>query len=447
MQAWEDFLQLQEKELGKDVIQKWLKPLTVIHFDAGNLYLQATDSFQIHWFEEHVRKRAQEALLNNNRKKIKVHLSIGQIDLKTKKRKKKVQEKEASETPKFSISFDDLDPLCTFANFAPGTSNLLPYKLLCQTKTELATFNPIYLCGPSGVGKTHLLMATAHVLREQGLAVTYVRAETFTEHVVTAIRAGEMNLFRQSYRTTDVLIIDDIHVLARKSATQEEVFHTFNALHLAQKQIILSANCSPGELQDIEPRLVSRFEWGIMIPMVLPSKEEMRVVLQKKVSSLNCSLKPQITEFLLETFKSSCKAVTKALEALILRAHLREGTANSSAQLSLPDVRKYLADLIEEEQHTAINPKKIIHHVSEFFGMRPEDILGKAQSRDCVLPRQIAMYMCRTQLNLPFMRIGELFSKDHSTVMSSVKSVQKAIDSHDNNITTPHNAILKKLMA
>lgn len=460
MQAWDEFLRLQENELGADIVRKWLRPLKIVHFDAGNLYLQANDSYQINWFEEHVRKKAQAVLRTNNRRPIKVHIAIIHNEETAKKRSKKSKEPlKPPPSPQFTIAFDELDSLCTFENFNPGNSNQLPFKLLCKTtgydaeskkilprKTELGNFNPIYLCGPSGVGKTHLLMATANVLRQQGLSVIYARTETFTEHVVTAIRAGEMNLFRQSYRTIDVLILDDVHVLARKSATQEEVFHTFNSLHVAGKQIILSANCSPGELHEIEPRLISRFEWGIVVPMVQPSTEEMRTILQTKAASLNCTVRPQIVEFLLETFKSSCKAVVRALEALILRSHLNESSVSiSSPQLTLPLARKYLADLMIEEQETAINPEKIIHFVTEFYGMRSEDILGKAQTRDCVLPRQMAMYFCRMQLKMPYIHIGELFGKDHSTVMSSVKLIQAALDANDQDITSAYNAILKKL--
>lgn len=444
MKVWEEFLRQEEKELGPDIVSKWLRPLQVADYDACNLYLQAKDTFQILWFDEHIRKKAEKSLLNNNRKKIKIHIST-EAPQKNKKKQKKIKEKAVSpEQPPFNIEFDALDPHCTFDSFSPGTTNAMPYKLLCKATNELGNYNPIYICGSSGVGKTHLLMATADALHKQGKAVIYVRAETFTEHVVTAIRAGEMNLFRQSYRNTDVLIIDDVHVLARKAATQEELFHTFNALHVSGKQILLSANCTPGELQFIEPRLISRFEWGIVAPLYPPSREEMQEVLLAKAAALNFVLPPKIVEFLLETFTSSSKAITRAFEALVLRIHLNESKRTSST-LTVPLARQYLVDLIEEEERVALSPEKIMQHVTEFYGMRMEDILGKAQSRDCVLPRQIAMYFCRSQLQMPFMHIGELFSKDHSTVMSSVKLIQKAIDSNDANIAPSYNAILKKL--
>lgn len=464
MQAWEKFLSLQSAELGDETVDKWLRTLKILRFDACNIYLQANDTFQVTWFEEHIRAKARASLRNNNNKCIKVHLSVNshhepQTE-KTKKNSKKAKTKEnVTEPPKFGIPFDDLDPLCTFENYIGSDTNPVPHKLLYQIvgyrenaktlspmKNELALFNPIYLCGTSGTGKTHLLMATAQALRTHGLSVIYVRAETFTEHVISAIRAGEMSLFRNSYRNIDVLLIDDVHLFAKKWATQEEFFHTFNTLHLGGKQVILSANCLPGELQFIEPRLISRFEWGIVLPLEVNVKTDIIKILHAKAKALQFEIPAKLAEFLVDTFPSSTKAVTRALEALILRTHLSEsGGQLSPTQLTIPFVQKQLADLIQEEQKSAVNPTKIIKHVSEFFGILPEDVVGKAQSRDCVLPRQIAMYLCRAELKMPFTKIGDIFAKDHSTVMSSVKLIQKGLDNNESDLITPWHTILKKL--
>lgn len=462
MRAWENFLSEQETELGSDTVDKWLKPLKILKFDACNLHLEAKDSFQAMWFEEHVRKKIQNKLFNNNRKTIRVHLTVAnQSSQKGTKNKVKKTKTTEPQRAAFELTFDELDPHCSFEHFVTSERNILPHKLLCKitgydpvsgklvpTSAELASFNPIYLYGPSGTGKTHLLMATAQALRSKGLNVIYTRAETFTEHVVSAIRAGEMSTFRHAYRNIDTLFIDDVHVFSRKGATQEELFHTFNTLHLAGKQIILSANCSPGELQMIEPRLVSRFEWGIVLPLEPFSKEEVHNVLLKKAAAMKYSLNPKIAEYLEETFPNSPKSLSRALEALILRMHLNQGKPNISASsLTIPQVKNILADLVIEEQQNALTAPRIIKAVAEFFGIRPEDITGKGQSRDCVLPRQISMYLCRTMLTIPFMKIGDLFVRDHSTVMSSVKLIQKGIDSGDREIVDQVTFIKKKLRA
>ena len=451
MKAWEQFLAQQETELGIETVHKWLKPLKVLRFDACNLYIEAKDSFQAIWFEEHIRPKAQNALVNNNKKKIKIHLTIANVEIKKGSRKtKKSHSPDAPQAPKFTLTFDLLDPHCTLENVVLNESNILPHKLLYKilnTPTEFAAFNSIYIHGGGGTGKTHFLMGAAQGLTTKGLNVLYARAETFTDHVVSAIRAGEMSQFRHTYRNSDVLIIDDVHVFSRKNATQEELFHTFNTLHMSGKLIILASNCSPAELQMIEPRLVSRFEWGIVLPLETLKKEEIQKVLEQKTLALNFPLHAKVAEFLLDTFTSGTKALIKALQALVLRSHLNSNDRTlSSTQLNVLEVKHLLEDLIQEEEQAAVTPVKIIQCVSEYFGIRTEDIQGKAQTRDCVLPRQLAMYLCRHHLKMPFLKIGELFSKDHSTVMSSVKAIQKSIDQNDRDIVVPHKAIMKKIL-
>ncbi|MBA3722371.1 MAG: chromosomal replication initiator protein DnaA [Parachlamydiaceae bacterium] len=451
MQAWEQFLQSQEVELGIETVKKWLRNLKIQRFDACNLYLEARDSFQALWFEEHIRSKAHSKLFNGNNKRIKVHLAIANAPLPQKKSKEKLKKKD--DQPSFLLTFDELDPLCTFQNSVVNEDNQLTHKLLTeiaglsknksQSVTKLGSFNPIYLYGKGGSGKTHMLMSLAHAFQTKGLKIVYVRADTFTDHVVTAIRAGQMSIFRQAYRNIDALIVDDVHIFSRRGATQEEFFHTFNTLHLEGKQIILSANCSPQELQMIEPRLVSRFEWGIVLPMKPLQKEEMQQILNIKAEALQFPLPPKIAEFLVETFVSNPKALIKALEAIILRSHI--DPENSVNNLSIPAVKTLLADLLIEEQKSTLTNTKIIQAVADQYGIRAEDILGKAQSRDCSLPRQLAMYLCRQQLKLPFMKIGEIFSRDHSTVMSGIKQIQTIIDANDRELTSAYFSIIKKL--
>lgn len=449
MQAWEKFLLHQEKELGLETVNKWLKPLKVINFDACNLFLEAEDRFQILWFEEHIRKKVLAEFKNNNSKSIRIHLNLPE----SKRYQKYSKQKPAEVVSRLSIQYEELNPLCTFQNYALAEENLLTFKLLCgiagvdeqtgnlikKASLELGAFNPVYINGISGSGKTHLLQAVTHALRNHGLKAIYASAETFTDHVVTAIRASEMSHFRQAYRNVDVLIIDDIHILSRKGATQEEFFHTFNALHLEGKQIILSSNVPPAELRLIEPRLVSRFEWGIVLPLAMHTTADLKAILNKKAEALNYYLHPKLVEFLLETFTSNGKYLVRALEALILRTH------DTGKMMTVPVAKHILADLIAEEEQNTLTPQKILKMVAEQFGIKPEDILGKSQNRDAVLPRQIAMHLCRSELKMPFVKIGEIFSKDHSTVMSSVKIIQKALDSDTTEITSHWYSIFKKI--
>jgi chromosomal replication initiator protein len=454
MRAWDEFLALQEIELGIETVHKWLRTLKMVRFDACNIYLEAKDSFQAMWFEEHIRQKIQNKFVNNNNKKIKVHLAVANaLPRKSKDPSRSSKNNKLPSPPSFTLNFDELDPYCTFEYYISSEKNTLAEKLLqsleglsLSQSSELGSFNPIYIHGGSGTGKTHLLMSTAHALEQKGLRVLYCRAETFTEHVVSAIRLGEMSVFRESYRNIDVLIIDDIQVLSKKGATQEELFHTFNTLHLENKQMILSANCAPAELQHIEPRLVSRFEWGVVLNLFPLQRDELSKVLQKKAAFLKFPLHEKVIDFLLEHFTSGCKALIRALEALVLRSHLSSPTnRTSSGGMTVIIAKQILQDLMVEEKQNALTPDKAIQLIAEVFGLKSEDIKGKTQTHDCVFPRQLAMYVCRHTLKMPFTKIGEHFSKDHSTVMTSVKLIQNGLDANDKEIAGAYQSIQKKL--
>ena len=459
MRAWESFLTKQKEQLGQKIVEKWLSPLRVVKFDAGNLYLEAQNHFQALWFEEHIRKKAEVELHSSNQRQVKIHLAIAN-DLPKQKNSKRKFPKKSFDSEPFQFQFDTLDPFCTFETFIASDSNLVPYKLMQEiisyqtqsdmeefSEKELISFNPVYIYGLPGTGKTHLLMATAKALQEKGLNVIYVRAQTFTDHVVRAIRAGEMSVFRQTYRQADVLVIDDAHVFSRKGATQEEFFHTFNALHLAGKQIILSAGCVPQELQHIEPRLISRFEWGIVLPMSPLDRSQTKKLLSNKMEALKFPLEKKTCDYLLDTFNSNPKSLTRALEALVLRSHMKGSEGQLSSQLTVPETKLALKDLVEEERESEITPEKINFVVAEQFGVTSEGLTGSSQKKDYVLPRQIAMYLCRDKLNLSYKKIGDLYNRDHSTVMSSVKRIGKELESGHHELAASLNAIKNRLMA
>ncbi|MDF2578157.1 MAG: dnaA3 [Chlamydiales bacterium] len=469
MQAWQKFLLQQEKELGPDTVDKWLRSLKIVHYDACNLYLEANDTFQQEWFEEHIRHKIKGSLVNNNNKQIKVHVSAASTKEQHPYRSQSSQENSSFDLPNdkfekqlepFSFKFDIREPSYTLQSFIPVDGNKLAYQVICEAtnylytadneqkdflKPEDPTFNPIYIYGGAGVGKTHLLMAMAQELLAHKLKAVYIRAETFTEHVVNAIRAGEMQTFRKAYRSLDALIIDDVQLFSRKGATQEELFHTFNALHIEGKQIVLAADVPPRELKDIEARLVSRFEWGIALSMQALPQANLKELIQVRTSALNFPLADDAIEFLINTF-SSCKGIMRALDALVLRSHLQRQTLKGyDKTLPLTLVKTYLSDLIESEKLIHLTPEQLIQIVSEHYGIPVQEVLGKSQSRECVLPRKIAMFLCRKELELPFMKIGEIFERDHSTVMTSVKQIQKAYDGKDPEIAATIVSLLRNL--
>jgi len=411
MREWDQFLSLIEKELGILVVNQWLRPLTVVHFDAGNLYLSAQDPMQTAWFEEHIRPRLKKGFFNENGRPIKVHLE----PLTGKK-------KEIAAQP-IVFSPDPVDPACTFSTFITSSGNLLAYKLM-----EAPPYNPLFIFGPKGSGKTHLLMGAAQEFAKEKKRVFYAHANTFTNHVVQAIRLGHMPEFRSIYRNIDVLLIDNIEMLGNRDATQEEFFHTFNTLHTLGKQIILASAVPPSKLTDIESRLISRFEWGIAVGM---ERVETRQILAAKAKIWKIPLSEKMEDFLLSKFPSD---PIMALQALTLRL---QGNAPPTVEAA----STILKDLLQRESDKAVTPEKVVKTLSEHFGVKSEDLVGKSQMREFALPRQIAMYLCREALKMPFKTIGKFFGRDHSTVMSSVKQIQKEIDAKNPDILQAVDAL------
>ena len=410
MKQWSEYLKLKEREIGKQATYQWLASLKILKFDACNLYLEAANQFQINWVKEHLPKLS----FYTEGRSIKLHLSLPTFGVP-----------EEMEPPPSDFSADPLDPEATFPHFVRSKENDLPFKLLGEVAEGTGELNPLFLHGPKGCGKTHLLMATAHALLEKGILPFYVKGETFADHVVNAFRSGAVETFRSTYREIDALLIDDVHLLARKLSTQEELFHTFNRLHTSGVKIILSSNLPPSGLEGIEERLVSRFEWGIALPLTPPGPRELLAILRTKASLLNLSLSDQVSAFLIETFPNA-SSLTTALHGLALRAP--PGT------LAARDVEGLLGDLIRKERERKLTPQRIVKGIADIFGITTEDVQGKSQRQEEALARQLAMYLCREKLHMPYQKIGYLFKRDHSTVMTSVKKVEEKVKKKDERV-------------
>lgn len=484
MKAWNTLLSFLDHELGKEAVDRWLRPLKVVKFDAGNLYLDAENSFQIHWFQEYVAPYLPKHFLTARGKSINVHFSIQGKDYPPQKnRPKPIQNlgicqsqhgkfdllkktsfsKDRSDTEKIKAGNSDkgkpqilnrlgvtenqetfylpdpLEPHATFESFMPLVEESLPLKILLeltQGSLPLGDYNPIYIYGPKGSGKSHLLMATAKKFEEKGKRCFYVHADTFTEHVIRAFRSASLQEFRKAYRAIEVLIIDDVHLLSRKIATQEELFHTFNRLHTTGLQIILGSSHPPHMLEDIEERLVSRFEWGITLPTLSPCDKKRIEILEARATLLHLHLGESVKEFLLNSFKN-LHTLIQALQALALR--LPATTTSPDLEIA----QYHLKDLADKELEISLTPEKILKAVANTFGIKIEDILGRGQNKEYALPRQISMYLCRDKLNLPYPKIGRLFSRDHSTAITSVKRVKKGIKEKEDEFLRPLHEIQK----
>ncbi len=442
MKIWEDFLHSSEKSLGKEIVEKWLRPLQIARFDAGNLYLEAQNTFQIIWFEEHIRKRIPKGLSTGNDRPVKVHLGLG-TPLPSQKQQPRLKRNDPS--PQNLLRHYDslpIDPTATLSSFIPVEGNRLAIKVIEEILKGASGFNPLYIVGPSGSGKSHLLQAIAMGFQNKKKKVIYTHAETFTDHLVSALRATDMAAFRATYRSCDVLIVEDVHLFSKKSATQEEFFHTFNTLHTEGKEIVLCSTLTPQELVQVEPRLISRFEWGIVVPLETIDKKDYGEILKKKMAALKVNFPQKVPTFLLELFPSSPKALVKAFNTLLLRT---KGGSDGYDNLTLPSLKRILSDLLIEEDRHHVTPPRVLSTVAEHFGMRIEDLTGKGQRRDLILPRQMAMYICREILKLPYTKIGDLFKRDHSTVMSALKQLHKELLISSSEVPSHLQSLFKKL--
>lgn len=421
MPLWEDFLEFLDEQMGAQVIDRWVRSLKLVRFDARNLYLEAQDPLQVAWFEEHIRPLVKTHFLNPSQYPIRVHLQTPQSE-----------KAPHSPTPpsSFQLTPDRVDPELTLEHFIQSSPNAVAFQLISEiTQTS---FNPIYLFGPRHSGKTHLLTAAAHLLQARGKKVFFVRADTFTSHVVQAIRQGSMQQLRETYRRIDALIIDDIDRFAKKAATQEEFFHTFNTLHLEQKPILLGSRYAPSQLTEIEPRLISRFDWGISVAL---EPTNALAVLQKKASLWKLPFSSELLKWLATSFQ---KDPLLALQALSLRA---KGVPSLSPITAEP----LLTDLLSRETEQKISFETILQITASHYGIVKEDILGKSHTRECVIPRQMAMFFCRHKLDLPYQAIGAMFHRDHSTVMASIRLVQKNLDDKKQDIVSAYQIIEAQL--
>lgn len=403
MKAWNQFCESINDKFGRDACRPWLSGCKVIKFDARNLYLELRDAFVRQWFDQYIRPLLNDKLRSESGHAIKVHITLAGLAPK----------EQSKPTPKPTFKYlPDLTP--SEMSFDTFISDSIAPKLLKELLENQTQFNPVFLYGPPGSGKTHLLTAFANAMK----GAFYVHAQTFTEHVVNAMRTSDMDNFRNTYRNIKALLVDDISILKGRSATQEEFFHTFNALHTAGVQIIVTSRQLPQELMGIEKRLISRFEWGLTLTIEPPTQTELSQILSSRVD-----LCDDANSYVIKHFDTSSK-LAKAIEALHLRAHME----NITAPLTELKVAQLLSDLIEQQKKTMLAPQTIVKAVADHFEIRSEDLLGRSQSKECTLPRQIAMFFIRNKLKMPYSKIGEHFDRDHSTVMASCKSIEKQKD-------------------
>lgn len=310
----------------------------------------------------------------------------------------------------------------TFENFIVGSSNKFAHAACCAVADRPAqAYNPLFIYGPSGLGKTHLLYAITNELKKKigNVRVIYIKGEDFTNQMIDSLSRQAMNEFRDKYRNCDVLLIDDIQFIAGKTSTQEEFFHTFNALHEAGKQIIMTSDRPPREIKTLEDRLKTRFEWGLIADIQPPDLELRTAIIKKKATQVNVSIPDDVLAFLAENLRSNIRQIEGAIKKLGANSFL------SGRNVDMELARECIAELLDGAEPVTVTVDKIFNSIYKKYNIKREDIISKNRTKDIANARHITVYIIRTVTEMSLPNIGKLIDRDHSTVLSSLEAVEK----------------------
>lgn len=347
----------------------------------------------------------------------------------------------------YNVNYENtnLNPKYKFDTFVVGSNNKFAHSAsLAVAESPGEAYNPLYLYGGPGLGKTHLMHSIGHFILEQNpdKKVLYVTSEEFTNEVIESIRSGNaasMTKLREKYRTVDVLMIDDIQFIIGKESTQEEFFHTFNVLHSARKQIIISSDKPPKEMETLDERFRSRFEWGLIADIQPPDYETRMAILRKNAESCDRIIDEEIIKYIATNIKSNIRELEGAFNKIIAFAKL------NNVDLTIESAEEALKDVIYPNKSKEITPSLIINVVAEHFDVKPEDITSKKRNSEFVQPRQVVMYLCRELTTSSQVYIGKILGKkDHTTVIHGVKKIEAEMETNEE-LRNKIDIIIKKL--
>ena len=330
----------------------------------------------------------------------------------------------------YNINYEtaNLNPKYKFNSFVVGSNNKMAHSAsLAVAESPGTAYNPLFIYGGPGLGKTHLMHAIGHFILEQNpnMKVLYVTSEQFTNEVIESIRSGkaaDITKLREKYRTVDVLMVDDVQFIIGKEQTQEEFFHTFNALHSSGKQIVISSDKPPKKMETLDERFRSRFEWGLCTDIQPPDYETRMAILMKNVENCDREIDKEIIEYIATNIKSNIRELEGALNKILAFAKL------NNVELTLQSAEEALRDVIYPDKPREITPSYIINVVCEHFNIKVEDIISKKRNAEIALPRQIAMYLCREMTDISLNEIGSFVgNRDHTTVMHGYQKINEDI--------------------
>ena len=415
-QLWEDAREFVRSQIPEISFHKWIEPLIPVIIEHGILVIEAPDevtkSTVIKYYFEYVRRGVQKSdpslldvmmILPNQREDF---IRIAG---------------EPKEKPTLN-----LNPKYTFDTFVVGKSNNFAHAAALAVADEPGSaYNPLFIYGGVGLGKTHLMHAIGHAMieRNPSARIVYVTSEMFTNDLIEALRAGKNVEFRQKYRNVDLLMIDDVQFIAGKQSVQEEFFNTFNALHNLGKQIVISSDRPPKEIKPLEERLSSRFEWGLVADIQPPDRETRIAILKNRAQLDRVNIGEDVILYIAEHIINNIRQLEGSLTRVIAYSRLK----NMPITMSL--AQEALKDLLPDESAITVTPERIKEIVASYYSVSVDNLMSQRRDKEIVLPRQVAMYLCHTQLNLPYKRIAQLFDRgDQTAAISACKKIGSMVE-------------------
>ena len=420
---WDKTLQLIKGELSPPSFNAFFKQIKPLKLHLNTLILLVPNDFTKGILEDRYLNLIESSVNQLSLKKYNVKFILNEEEIKG------LGNQDNEEDEKTKKNYPNLNPKYTFDTFVIGNSNRFAHAAcVAVAEAPARAYNPLFLYGGVGLGKTHLMHAIGHHIMDQKKdpKVVYVSSEKFTNELINSIKDDRNEEFRNKYRNVDVLLIDDIQFIAGKERTQEEFFHTFNSLHEANKQIIISSDRPPKEIPTLEDRLRSRFEMGLITDIQAPDFETRMAILRKKAQMENLDVPNEVTVYIAKNIKSNIRELEGALTRVVAYSSLTNRT------ISFELASEELKDIIITSKHEEITVNRIKEKVSSVFGVKMEDFNSKKRTRSISYPRQIAMYLSRELTDLSLPKIGEEFGgRDHTTVIHAHDKITKDIETNE----------------
>jgi chromosomal replication initiator protein len=438
-EVWSRILDRARQEVSEQTFRTWLEPTEALEFDGKTIYVGAPDQFAVDWNDskhaELLASLAPIVLGHPLRVVFRVHEDRkrrSQMDLFVAPAPRQVQ--ASSGTAAIDTNLP-LSSRYTFEHFIIGKSNELAFAAAdAVAQAPGRVYNPLFIYGETGLGKTHLMQAVGHeiALRTPTTRILYIGTEQFTNQYVAAIQSRSTQDFRRRFREADLLLVDDVQFLKGKEATQEEFFHTFNALYEAGRQIVMTSDRSPAEIPGIEARLVSRFQWGMVADIELPDLEHRIAILQHKaqMDHLEHTVPEPVIRFVAEHIRSSVRELEGSVIKLLAYASLKHRDVTIDlAREALRDKLRLLSDSSADTVEASVSVSTIQKAVAQEWGVTPEGLRSKTRTKMLTVPRQAAMFLCREILGLQLVEIGNAFGgRDHSTVIHSIERATELLN-------------------